>query len=86
MKKNLDGILLKDIEIMRQRAGQSVDLDMFRNMFASGQCHIPKYYPLANESQTACQWSRFLSVETWLKLAKLILTSEQFTPLGIICT
>ncbi|KAH7319357.1 benzoate 4-monooxygenase cytochrome P450 [Rhexocercosporidium sp. MPI-PUGE-AT-0058] len=35
IEKNLDSIIAKNIGIMRQRAGQSVDLDIFFNMFAS---------------------------------------------------
>ncbi|KAF4633223.1 hypothetical protein G7Y89_g4902 [Cudoniella acicularis] len=33
-EENLDEILTKDIRIMHERAGRSVDLDMFLNMFA----------------------------------------------------
>lgn len=36
-EENIDGILEKNIGIMHERAGQSVDIDLFLNMFASGQ-------------------------------------------------
>jgi hypothetical protein len=34
---NIDSILLKDIDIMHQRAGKSADMDLFLNCFASGK-------------------------------------------------
>lgn len=37
IENTLDTAITKDIEVMRERAGQSVDLDIFFNMFASGE-------------------------------------------------
>lgn len=37
LESNLDFILERNIEIMRDRTGQSVDIDIFFNYFASGQ-------------------------------------------------
>jgi hypothetical protein len=37
LEPNLDTILIKNIKLMRARAGQSVDVDIFFNMFASGE-------------------------------------------------
>lgn len=34
---NIDSILKKDIAIMHQRAGKSIDVDLFMNCFASGK-------------------------------------------------
>lgn len=39
----IDTVLEKDIGIMRQRAGQAVDVDMFFNLIASG-----KHFSFAN--------------------------------------
>ena len=40
LEPNLDKILSKDIRIMRDRAGQSIDVDIFFNMFASGKFRL----------------------------------------------
>jgi hypothetical protein len=45
LESNLDFILERNIEIMRDRTGQSVDIDIFFNYFASGQsfCRLASY-------------------------------------------
>jgi hypothetical protein len=40
LEDSLDEILEKDIQTMRERVGQSVDVDIFFNMFASGQYFV----------------------------------------------
>ena len=38
LKPNLDKILEKNIDIMRDRSGQPIDIDIFFNYFTSGGC------------------------------------------------
>ncbi len=41
LEPQIDAILEKNVNNMRERAGQSVDLDLFFNMFASGRYLVP---------------------------------------------
>jgi len=38
LEPNLDKILEKNIDIMRERSGQPMDIDIFFNYFTSGEC------------------------------------------------